>query len=194
MNPLSLKAQVRNTKGREGSLKGVELGGVVSAATQSIGNNPGVVDDIGFGLGKEFKTSFDVNNFCLSFFYHFFVDLELVATIFVNFGGELGEVVGATTTEGVGVGLGVSIVWAPVTLFKGIVTIPAGSIQETCGRMRSGNDVDIIFTQQLFHILLDDLDRLCPLVATGVIRHDDMERGGSFAFQFFQSLLLVFQS
>ena len=53
------------------------------------------------------------------------------------------------------------------------------------------NDVDIVAAQEIFHLLLNDLYALCPVVAAGVIRHDDLYREGDFAFQLCLGLIPV---
>ena len=103
------------------------------------------------------------------------------------------EAVAGIRGEGIGPGLGVGVVSAPVALHEGVVAGAADSAKETGLRTCLDDNVHVVGAQNVLNLLLHDLTLLRPVGGGGVVAHEHLDgEGGAGGGQLLNGGRLVF--
>ena len=172
-----------------------------------------MVDEVGLRLGKLIVPGRDIQLFRLGGVHHLVIGLHLGADELIvqaqgggvlggvgltalvgGVGAELRPAVGEAQAPGVGVGLRVGVVGAPVAEHQGVLTGLSHLGEEVGGGAGLQDDVDIIGAQGLLHLLFNNLALFIPVGGGGVVAHEDLYReGGPGGGELLHGLFLVVQ-
>ena len=180
-------------KGGVLALKDIQPAHDIAAGADGVGDGKAMVQIEGFRLGKGLIPGVDIGGDGLGGIHQ--GEVLVIEGRSLGAGALFHKVVAVAQSEGVGPGLGIGVVGAPVALHEGVVAAAADGPQEAIGGACLHDDVDVVAAQQLLQVLLHHLALVGPAGGSGVVAHQHLDGevspGGG---QLRHGLLLVVQS